>query len=104
MYWLLEHKSKNSPQAKRKQLAITLTKMYWLLGSKSKLSTSNKVIIYKPIHTPIWTYGIQFLGTASTSNIEIIECLKLKALRMIVDAPLVRAEYGYPKGSPNTNN
>jgi hypothetical protein len=26
----------------RKQLGITLTKIYWLLGRKSKLSTSNK--------------------------------------------------------------
>jgi hypothetical protein len=33
---------------KRKQLEITLTKMYWLLGRKSKLSTSNKLLIYKP--------------------------------------------------------
>jgi hypothetical protein len=32
---------------KRKQLRITLTKMYWLLGHKSKLSTSNKLLIYK---------------------------------------------------------
>jgi hypothetical protein len=32
--------------AKRKQLGITLTKMYWLLGPKSKLSTSNKLLIY----------------------------------------------------------
>jgi hypothetical protein len=27
---------------KRKQLGITLTKMYWLLSQKSKLSTSNQ--------------------------------------------------------------
>jgi hypothetical protein len=30
-----------------KQLGITFTKMYWLLGHKSKLSTSNKLFIYK---------------------------------------------------------
>jgi hypothetical protein len=30
---------------KWKQLGITLTKIYWLLGNKSKLSTSNKLII-----------------------------------------------------------
>jgi hypothetical protein len=34
-----------------------------------------------------WTYGIQLWGTVSTSNIEIIERLQSKALRMIVDAP-----------------
>jgi hypothetical protein len=73
--------------AKRKQLGITLTKMYWLLGCKSKLSTSNKVLIYKTILKPIWTYGIQLWGTASTSNIEILECFQRKALCMIVDAP-----------------
>jgi hypothetical protein len=39
--------------AKRKQLGITLAKMYWLLGCKSKLSTSNKVLIYKTVLKPI---------------------------------------------------
>jgi hypothetical protein len=73
--------------AKRKQLGNTLTKIYWLLGWKSKLSTSNKLLIYKTILKPIWTYGIQLLGTASTSNIEILERFQLKALHMIVDAP-----------------
>jgi hypothetical protein len=40
---------------KRKQLEITLTKMYWLLGRESKLSTNNKLLIYKTILKPIWT-------------------------------------------------
>jgi hypothetical protein len=73
--------------AKRKQLGITLTKMFWLLGRKSKLSTSTKRLIYKTILKPIWTYGIQLCGTASTSNIEILDSFQSKALRMIVDAP-----------------
>jgi hypothetical protein len=59
--------------AKRKQLGITITKMYWLLRRKSKLSTGNKLLIYKTILKPIWAYGIQLWGTASTSNIEIPE-------------------------------
>jgi hypothetical protein len=42
--------------AKWKQLGITLTKLYWLLACKSKLSTSNKLLIYKTILKPIWTY------------------------------------------------
>jgi hypothetical protein len=53
---------------------------------KSKLSTSNKFLIYKTILKPIWTYGIQLWGTASTSDIEILERFQSKALRMIVDA------------------
>jgi hypothetical protein len=43
---------------KRKQLGITLTRMYWLLGRKSQLSTSNKLLIYKTILKPIRAYGI----------------------------------------------
>jgi hypothetical protein len=83
--------------------------MYWLLGRKSKLSTSNKLLIYKTILKPIWTYGIQPWGTASTSKIEILERFQSKALRMIVDGAstmvvLVCAEYDYPKGSPDTNS
>jgi hypothetical protein len=35
--------------AKRKQLGITLTEIYWLLGHKSKLSTSNKPLIYQKV-------------------------------------------------------
>jgi hypothetical protein len=42
--------------AKRKQLGIALTKIYWLLGCKSKLFTSNKLLIYKTILKSIWTY------------------------------------------------
>jgi hypothetical protein len=71
--------------AKRKQLGIILTKTHWLLGRKSKLSTSNKLLIYKTILKPIWTYGIQLWGTASTSNTEILEDLQLKALHMVVN-------------------
>jgi hypothetical protein len=61
--------------------------MHWLLGHQSHLSTSNKLLLYKTILKPIWTYGIQLWGTASTSNIEILERFQSKALRMIVDAP-----------------
>jgi hypothetical protein len=44
---------------KRKQLGLTLTKMHWLLGRQYHLSTSNKLLLYKTILKPIWTYGIQ---------------------------------------------
>jgi hypothetical protein len=73
--------------AKRKQLGISLTKMYWLLGRKSNLSSNNKLIIYKAILKPTWTYGIQLWGTNSNSNIEILERFQSKVLRLIVNAP-----------------
>jgi hypothetical protein len=68
--------------------------MYWLFGHKSKLSTNNKLFLYyKEVLKPIWTYGIQLWGMASTSNIEILEHFQSKTLHMLVNA----AWYGYPK-------
>jgi hypothetical protein len=59
-----------------------------VLVTWTKVSTSNKLLIYnKTILKQIWTYGIQLWGTASTSNIEILERFQSKALCMIVDAP-----------------
>jgi hypothetical protein len=66
---------------------LTHTKMHWPLGRKSQLSTTNKLRLYKTILKPTWTYGIQIWGTASTSNIEILERFQSKVLCMIVDAP-----------------
>jgi hypothetical protein len=61
--------------------------MYWLLGLHSRLSLFNKLLLYKSILKPIWTYGIQLWGTASTSDIDILERFQSKALRLIVEAP-----------------
>jgi hypothetical protein len=36
---------------------------------------------------PIWTYGIQLWGTASTSNIEILESFQSKSLPTIEETP-----------------
>jgi hypothetical protein len=70
--------------------------------SHIQLSLSNKLLLYKTILKPIWTYGIQLWGTASTSNIETLERFQSKALRMIVDAPwyvpntLIRRDFQIP--------
>jgi hypothetical protein len=47
----------------------------------------NKLLIYKTIIIPIWTYGRELWGCASKSNISIIQRSQSKILRMIVDAP-----------------
>lgn len=72
---------------KRKQLDTKWKKLYWLLGRKSQLSLRNKLLAYNTVLKPVWTYGIQLWGTASKSNIAIIERFQSKALRSIVDAP-----------------
>lgn len=78
---------KNHIFTKRKQLGLQLHKLYRMLHKKSKLSLENKILLYKCIIKPIWTYGIQLWGTASLSNIEIIQRFQSKILRTVVDAP-----------------
>jgi hypothetical protein len=58
---------------KRKQVNITIKQLNWLLGRKSNLAIENKLLIYKTIIIPIWTYGLELWGCASTSSISIIE-------------------------------
>jgi hypothetical protein len=74
---------------KRKHLDLQLRKLYWILGRKSQLSLENKLLMYKAILKPIWTYGVQLWGTASNSNIDILERFqsKVRVLRIITDAP-----------------
>lgn len=73
--------------AKKKHLQFQIRKLYWILGYHSKLSLENKLLIYKAIIIPIWTYGIQIWGTASKSNLSIIQRFQSKTLRMIAAAP-----------------
>ena len=72
---------------KRKQLNLKIRKMFWLMGRKSRLSLESKLILYKCVIKPIWTYGIQLWGKASKTNLEIIERFQSKCLRDIVQAP-----------------
>ena len=44
-------------------------------------------MLYKAILKPVWTYGIQLWGTASNSNIEILQRFQSKTLRSLIDAP-----------------
>jgi hypothetical protein len=45
-----------------------------------------KILLYKTIIKPIWTYGVEILGCASKSNISIIQRSQSKILRMIANA------------------
>ena len=72
---------------KRKQLGLTLTSLHGLIGASSKMSLQNKILLYKTVIKPIWTYGIQLWGTAAKSNLEIIQRFQSKTLRQIVNAP-----------------
>ena len=71
----------------RKQVDPKLRKLYWIIDRKSQLSLENKQLVYKAILKPIWTYGVQLWGSASNSNIDILERFQSKVLRIITDAP-----------------
>jgi hypothetical protein len=68
-------------QLKENVSKSSLMKFYWLLN------LSNKLLIYKVAIKPIWTYGIQLWGAASTSNIAILERFQSKTPHLITDAP-----------------
>ena len=72
---------------KTKQLKEKLRKFYWLTGRRSKLNIQNKRPLYKAVIKPVWTYGIQLWGTASNSDIEILQRFQSKTLRSLIDAP-----------------
>lgn len=88
---------------KRKQVDIKTKKMYWLLGPKSQLSLENKVTLYKTTLKPVWSYGIEIWGTASKSNIEILQRYQSKTLRLLSNAPwfvnndCIHNDLGVPK-------
>jgi hypothetical protein len=68
---------------KWKQINLTIKQMNWLIGRKSILTVENKILIYKAMIIPIWTYGLELWGCASKSNTSIIQRSQSKILRMI---------------------
>jgi hypothetical protein len=53
----------------------------------SYLSIDNKLLIYKTVIKPIWTYGIELGGCARKTNIAIIQRTQSKTLRSITNEP-----------------
>jgi hypothetical protein len=72
---------------KRDELNIKFRKMYWLIGRNSELSIYNKLILYKQVLRPVWSYGIQLWGCASDSNIKVSQRFQNRVLKFIVQAP-----------------
>jgi hypothetical protein len=61
---------------------MTLTKK-----RKSPASLESKVLQYKTIIKPIWTYGIELWGCASKSHIAKMQRSQSKILQMITNVP-----------------
>ena len=60
--------------------------MSWLLGRRSQLSLSNKILLYKCILKPVWTYGFQLWGFAKPSHKQILQRFQSKLLRTLDNA------------------
>lgn len=80
-------KWKSHVKKKREELENKYRQMYWLLGKHSKLSLHNKLLIYKQVLKPVWTYGLQLWGCTKKSNRNILQTFENKVLRTIVSAP-----------------
>jgi hypothetical protein len=52
----------------------------------SPLSLNNKLLIYKTVLKPIWTYGLQIWGCTAASNLAVIQRYQAKTLRQITNA------------------
>lgn len=74
-------------KAKKQQVSLKLNQMNWLIGRKSQLTIANKILLYKTILVPIWTYGIELWGCAKPSNTKILQTFQSKTLRLITDCP-----------------
>lgn len=72
---------------KRTELNIRLGKLHWLIGRQSTLTLQNKLLVYSTMLKPLWTYGLELWGTASSSNLEILQRFQNKTLRIMVNAP-----------------
>ena len=80
-------KWKEHVKKKQEELNIKYRKMYWLIGRNSELSIHNKLLLYRQILKPIWTYGIQLWGCAKKTTTQMIQRFQNKVLRGIVNAP-----------------
>ena len=72
---------------KKSEINIRFQKFNWLLGRNSRLQLKKKLLIYKMILKPVWLYGIEIWGTASNSNIQIIQRMQNKILSTFINAP-----------------
>ena len=71
---------------KRNQTDLKAKEINWLIGGNSNLSLENKLLVYKAVIKPVWTYAIELWGCASKSNVPIIQRSQPKILRTTANA------------------
>lgn len=80
---LLDSKLTYGPhiQRKRRQVLDKFKRMWWLFRPGSGVSLANKILLYKMIIKPVWTYGCQLWGCASPTLINRIQTAENYILR-----------------------
>lgn len=74
-------------KSKRLILNNRLKLLYRFMNSSSKLPLSQKLLIYKALLQPIWTYGLQIFGCAKKTNLNKLQTFQSKLLRQVTGAP-----------------
>lgn len=57
----------------RKRINLKLKILYWIIGRTSILAIENKILEYKSVIRPIWSYGCKVWGCDSNSSINIMQ-------------------------------
>uniref|UniRef100_A0A2S2Q7E7 Putative RNA-directed DNA polymerase n=1 Tax=Sipha flava TaxID=143950 RepID=A0A2S2Q7E7_9HEMI len=78
---------KNHIRTKRLTLNARMRILNPLISRNNKTSLKVKLLIYKTLLKPIWTYGIQLWGSAKKSNTNKIQVFQNLALRRLSNAP-----------------
>jgi len=72
---------------KRLSLNNRLRMLKPLISNNKYTSPNVKLLMYKTLIKPIWTYGIQLWGNANKSNLNKIQSFQNIALRKLINAP-----------------
>ncbi|VVC34115.1 Hypothetical protein CINCED_3A012612 [Cinara cedri] len=78
-----------SHHIKTKRLALNarLRILKILISNNKHTPLNTKLLIYKSLFKPMWTYGLQLWGNAKISNTNKIQTFQNKFLRLITNSP-----------------
>ncbi|VVC30826.1 Pre-C2HC domain,Reverse transcriptase domain [Cinara cedri] len=78
-----------SHHIKTKRLALNarLRILKTLISNNKHTPLNTKLLIYKSLFKPMWTYGLQLWGNAKISNTNKIQTFQNKFLRLITNSP-----------------
>ena len=80
---------------------IKTKKKYWLIGRMAPTTLENKILIYKTIIRPIWTYGIELWGCSNQMWIPYYSVISIKIPRNNHKCPMVYIKQITPWRSTN---